>query len=589
MSASPARLALAGPEDTTRPEDIAALARKARELGLSDLRVSLRPGDIPRVLARHANALEQAGVSILVHMDAANAEPAVLRDALKALAAAKVDAVDLTLDPCDLMDEASRAALLETLRSRDRSCRVFVSGPLTRTPARLELLKSCGVREHIDGVVASPMSPQNAAALKAAIEPAELRLQCAPDATLEQVCALQQGPAACLYVCADAPRGLLRLAARSAHETHSPAGLFSPALQRGARTNVIVGGAGFIGCNLAHALASDGEPVRIIDDLARPGVERNLDWLARRHGLRVESALMDIRRERDVEDALEDAGAVFHFAAQVAVTTSLEDPVEDFEVNARGTLNVLEGLRRKAPRTPLVFSSTNKVYGCLEDVPVFAHGERYTPRDVALARMGVDERRPLDLRTPYGCSKGAADQYVLDYAKSFGLRTAVLRMSCIYGPHQFGTEDQGWVAHFLLRAMNHEPITIYGDGLQVRDVLHVADAVDAYRRVLANIDHVRGRAFNLGGGPDNAVSLRRLLREIAQIIGAEPQVRFDAWRSGDQPWFVADTRALQTQLGWRPDIFWRDGLRDLARWLEEAALPSHAPLRATPDLRSVRA
>ncbi len=230
---------------------------------------------------------------------------------------------------------------------------------------------------------------------------------------------------------------------------------------------------------------------------------------------------------------------------------------------------MLEAARRRAVPPPVIFASTNKVYGNLADLGMKVLGGRWTPRKAALGQ-GVGERQPLHLCTPYGCSKGVADQYVLDYAATFGVPAAVLRMSCIYGPRQFGTEDQGWVAHFLIRALRGEPITIFGDGRQVRDILHVGDAVCAYRGLLAGIDRLKGQAFNLGGGPANAVSLCDLLSEIEAMIG-RPVLRSHAeTRVGDQPWFVSDTRALAEAIGWQAQIGWREGLRDLARWLGEA-------------------
>jgi len=241
--------------------------------------------------------------------------------------------------------------------------------------------------------------------------------------------------------------------------------------------------------------------------------------------------------------------------------------MQDFAINAQGTLTILNALRRLSPETPLIFASTNKVYGSLSDLAVEQIQGRYLPVDETVRDFGVDESQPLDFCTPYGCSKGAADQYVLDHAKSFGLKTAVLRMSCIYGPHQFGTEDQGWVAHFLIRALRGEPITIYGDGRQVRDILHVNDAVAAYRAVLGAIDRVSGRAFNLGGGPANAVSLRAVLDEIAALIGRPVAHGREGWRSGDQLYFVADTRRLTEAVSWQAHIGWRQGLRDLAGWV----------------------
>jgi len=236
---------------------------------------------------------------------------------------------------------------------------------------------------------------------------------------------------------------------------------------------LVTGGCGFVGCNIADALAARGTPVLVLDTLARPGVETNGRWLKARHGDRIQLEMTDVRARGMVAAAVSRASAVLHLAGQVAVTSSLEHPIEDFEINARGTLNLLEAVRLENPAAPVIFASTNKVYGrLLSEQDIVRRDGRYAPTRPELAN-GVTEATPIDLYSPYGCSKGAADQYVHDYARVFGLRTAVLRMSCIYGSRQFGTEDQGWVAHFLLQAMRGLPITIYGDGLQVRDILHV--------------------------------------------------------------------------------------------------------------------
>jgi CDP-paratose 2-epimerase len=332
------------------------------------------------------------------------------------------------------------------------------------------------------------------------------------------------------------------------------------------RPVLIVGGAGFIGTNLAAYLASRGQRVRIYDNLSRAGVEANLAWLEAEYGDVLEVHVADVRDSRELRTAV---GAVFHLAAQVAVTSSLVEPRHDFEVNAGGTLELLEALRTLATRPPLIFTSTNKVYGCLDDVPLEMAGSRWRPADDVVAENGIDERRPLDFRTPYGCSKGAADQYVLDYARSFGLPATVFRMSCIYGPHQHGTEDQGWVAHFLIRACGGEAITIYGDGFQVRDVLFVDDLIDAFIRAWSRIDELRGRAFNIGGGPNNALSLAELLDAIARLRGNRPAVTFDRWRTGDQRYYVSDITAFSTATGWRPRIAPHTGLDALHGWLLE--------------------
>jgi CDP-paratose 2-epimerase len=333
---------------------------------------------------------------------------------------------------------------------------------------------------------------------------------------------------------------------------------------------LVTGGAGFIGVNLADRLADAGHEVVVYDALRRPGVELNLHWLMRRHPGRVRPMHADIRDDAALRAAVAQADAVFHLAAQVAVTTSMDAPAEDFGINLAGTFGLLEAVRRReAGPCPLLFASTNKVYGNLLDVPMDRRGTAWAPRDAALRDHGVAEDRPLDFHTPYGCSKGAADQYVLDYARSFGVPAAVLRMSCIYGPRQMGTEDQGWVAHFMMRALRGEPISIFGDGCQVRDILHVDDAVAAWIAAWRRIGDVSGRAFNLGGGPANAVSLIEVLREIEEIAGRRVATRHDDWRAGDQRWYVSDTRRISAALALRSPRPWRDGLRDLARWLRE--------------------
>jgi len=330
---------------------------------------------------------------------------------------------------------------------------------------------------------------------------------------------------------------------------------------------LVTGGAGFIGANLADRLASEGRTVRVYDALSRAGTERNLDWLRARHGERIDFIHADVRDADRLAHAVRDADAVFHLAAQVAVTTSLADPRADHDINIGGTFNLLEALRGRAEPVPLVFASTNKVYGDLADLHFVLDGDAYVPVDAGVRAHGIGEDRPLDFHTPYGVSKGAADQYVLDYARSFGLPAAVLRMSCIYGQRQMGTEDQGWVAHFLIRALEGEPITLYGDGHQVRDILDVSDAVDAYVAAWRGIAGVSGRAFNLGGGAANAVSLRGLIVHMGQLIGREVEVRYADWRAGDQRYFVADTRAADAALGLGVKLGWREGVARLARWL----------------------
>jgi len=330
---------------------------------------------------------------------------------------------------------------------------------------------------------------------------------------------------------------------------------------------LITGGAGFIGTNLADRLLAAGREVRVYDNLSRAGVEQNLQWLRETHGERLQIDISDVRDADRLRSAVDGVSQVFHLAAQVAVTSSLDDPAEDFEVNLRGTLNLLEAIRHARRPPSLVFTSTNKVYGALEDVALDATGSRYQPCDAGLRDTGIGEARPLDFHSPYGCSKGGADQYVLDYARSYGLRTAVFRMSCIYGPHQFGTEDQGWVAHFLIRALRGEPITLYGDGLQVRDILYVEDLVDALLRCQARMQDVAGRAFNIGGGPANTVSLVELLEQIGRLTGRQPSVEHADWRTGDQRYYVSDSAAFAAATGWAPKVGAIEGVRRLHDWL----------------------
>jgi CDP-paratose 2-epimerase len=330
---------------------------------------------------------------------------------------------------------------------------------------------------------------------------------------------------------------------------------------------LITGGAGFVATNVADRLLSAGQPVILFDNLSRAGVERNVEWLCARHGRLVTFERGDIRNADAVRRVVRRAAQIYHFAAQVAVTTSLVDPFADFEVNARGTLNVLEAARACPSAPPVLFTSTNKVYGDLHDVALRATPTRYEPADDRLRRSGISERRSLDFHSPYGCSKGVADQYVLDYCRTFRMRGVVFRMSCIYGTHQFGTEDQGWIAYFLIAALNGRPLTIYGDGRQVRDVLFVDDLVDAMCLAQANIDRLSGQAFNIGGGPRQTTSLSELLELITEVTGEHPQVGTDAWRAADQRYYVSDTTKFGTAVGWRPRVSVRRGVTALIEWL----------------------
>jgi CDP-paratose 2-epimerase len=307
--------------------------------------------------------------------------------------------------------------------------------------------------------------------------------------------------------------------------------------------------------------------VCVLDDLSRAGVDRNLVWLQRTFPERVEATVADVRDSDRVRGAVAGAQVVFHLAAQAAATTSLIDPRHDFDINARGTIEVLEAVRAQPKPPPVIFASTKQIYGCLPDLPLRVERERWTPVDDRLRVCGIDESRPLELRTPHACSKGCADQYVLAYAHRFEIPAVVFRLSSIYGPHQHGTEDQGWVAHFLLRAIADQPLTIYGDGKQVRDVLFVDDLVDAFVRAWSRIGALAGRAFNIGGGPDHAISVSDLLAMIEELRGRRPELRYAGWRPGDARYYVSNTAAFTEATGWRARVAPRAGVEALHGWL----------------------
>jgi CDP-paratose 2-epimerase len=334
---------------------------------------------------------------------------------------------------------------------------------------------------------------------------------------------------------------------------------------------LITGGAGFVGTNLADRLARAGRPVIVLDNLSRAGVEANLRWLQAEHGEMVRPVIADVGDRAALRSAAARAGVVFHLAAQVAVTHSLTDPLADFRSNAGGTVELLEAVRRAGNGAGVIFTSTNKVYGAIAELPLETRPLRYAPPAGSAWADGIAEDRPLDFHSPYGCSKGAADQYVVDYARSFGLPTLVLRMSCIYGPHQHGTEDQGWVAHFLRRALADAPLVIYGDGRQVRDVLYVDDLVDAFLLAEQHLPRLAGQAFNIGGGPQQTLSLLELLRLIGTLDGRIPPVRYEPWRIGDQRLYVSDIRRFAAATGWEPRVGVADGVGRLYRWLAARA------------------
>jgi CDP-paratose 2-epimerase len=332
--------------------------------------------------------------------------------------------------------------------------------------------------------------------------------------------------------------------------------------------HVVTGGAGFIGSNLAARLLSRGEPVTIFDNLSRNGVELNLRWL---RTLDCNSQLTfcqgDIRDADAVWAALREADVIYHLAAQTAVTTSVDNPREDFQINAAGTFNVLEAARRSDRDPIFIYASTNKVYGGMDEVDVVEQETRYAYRDRPL---GIDESTPLDFHSPYGCSKGTGDQYTRDYARIYGLRSVVARQSCIYGPRQLGTEDQGWLAWFFIGAAKNKQLTVYGDGKQVRDLLYVDDLLDFYDLAIQNIESAKGKIYNVGGGPDNSMSVWSELKpHIEQLFGKKITVDYAPWRPGDQRIYVSDIRRSASELGWRPKTNLRDGLAELYGWVQE--------------------
>jgi CDP-paratose 2-epimerase len=327
----------------------------------------------------------------------------------------------------------------------------------------------------------------------------------------------------------------------------------------------ITGGIGFIGTNLADRLLREGHEVVLFDNVSRPGVQQNFDWLRSQHINRMRFIEGDVRDFDAVKKAMQGADAVFHLAAQVAVTTSVMNPVDDFSINAQGTLSVLETARQQKPMPIVLYTSTNKVYGGLEHLCVVERPTRYEFEDLP---YGVPETCTLDFHSPYGCSKGTADQYVHDYHRIYGLPSVVFRMSCIYGPHQFGTEDQGWVAHFALTGLRGGRLTIFGDGKQVRDLLYVDDLVELMSRACANIERTAGQVYNVGGGPANTISVWAELQDPLQhILGKLPPVDYGQLRPGDQKVYVSDIRKAQQHLDWTPKIGVMEGLRRMVKQL----------------------
>ncbi|MGB2650982.1 MAG: SDR family NAD(P)-dependent oxidoreductase, partial [Candidatus Omnitrophota bacterium] len=315
---------------------------------------------------------------------------------------------------------------------------------------------------------------------------------------------------------------------------------------------LITGGAGFIGCNVARFYLEKGDEVIVLDDLSRKGASSNLEWLKSLGG--IVFIKQDICDFTGLKAAVEKCGKIdllYHMAAQVAVTTSVAEPRSDFEKNALGTFNVLEAVRLAGLDPVIIFASTNKVYGEMTDLGVEEVEGKYQYSNMP---DGIPESRGLDFHSPYGCSKGCADQYVIDYSRIYGLRTVCMRQSCIYGPRQFGVEDQGWVAWFTIAAALGVPVTIYGDGKQVRDILHVDDLIASFHAAYENIDRVKGMAFNVGGGPENQMSLLELVAILEEKLGKKIEPSFDSWRPGDQKIYVSNIDKAKQYLGWMPAV-----------------------------------
>ena len=329
---------------------------------------------------------------------------------------------------------------------------------------------------------------------------------------------------------------------------------------------LVTGGAGFIGVNYVHRLLARGEDVVIYDNLSRHGSESNLAWLQETHGAdNVHLVQADVRDADSIAEAARQADIIVHLAAQVAVTTSVDDPRNDFEINALGTFNVLEAARLSGRKPVVIYASTNKVYGGMEEVGVVEGKSRYSYRDLP---GGVPETQPLDFHSPYGCSKGTGDQYVRDYSRIYGLPTVVFRQSAIYGPRQMGVEDQGWMAWFVIAAVTGKPITIYGNGKQVRDMLFVDDLLNAYDAAIARIDVAAGQVYNVGGGPTRTISVWTEFGPLLeQLLGRPIPVAYGDWRPGDQPVYVSDIAKAGRELDWQPQVDVEEGVRRLYEWV----------------------
>jgi CDP-paratose 2-epimerase len=326
---------------------------------------------------------------------------------------------------------------------------------------------------------------------------------------------------------------------------------------------LITGGSGFIGCNWASKLMDLGHHVTVLDNLSRNGSRLNLEWLRNQGNFDFIQA--DIRDAAAVNEAAKSQEAIYHLAGQVAVTTSVENPREDFEINAGGTINVLEAARASGSNPIVVYASTNKVYGGMEDISVREDFSRYCYVNLP---NGISEAQPLDFHSPYGCSKGAGDQYVRDYARIYGMQTVVFRQSCIYGMRQFGVEDQGWLAHFVIATAKKQPITIYGDGKQVRDLLWIDDLLNAYMIALTKPDEIAGKIFNVGGGPNFALSIWMELKpKLEELAGSEIKTKYKPWRPGDQKVYISDIHRAAKELNWKPTVSPKEGIERIWNWV----------------------
>jgi len=333
------------------------------------------------------------------------------------------------------------------------------------------------------------------------------------------------------------------------------------------RNYLVTGGAGFIGSNYVHRLIQRGESVTIFDNLSRAGAPRNLDWLQAEFGKdAVRLIVGDVRSADQMAEAAKDADVILHLAGQVAVTTSVTNPRDDFEANALGTFNALEAARLSGRDPIFIYSSTNKVYGGMDDVEIIEEATRWLYKDLT---KGCAESQPLDFHSPYGVSKGTGDQYTRDYSRIYGLRSVVFRQSCIYGPRQFGVEDQGWLAWMIIAAVTGKQITIYGDGKQVRDVLHVYDLLDGYDAAIEKIDQAKGQVYNMGGGTRNLLAIWTEFGPILEkLLGKKIEVARGDWRPGDQKVFYADYGKAKNELGWEPKIDLEEGVEMLFDWVK---------------------